>query len=84
MIEAFQYRGNNLEELQDWIDTHAPYLRITGEGGHETGWYVFVGKQGQDSEWGILDGEYLFIDGLGEIGLLTERDFNKRYYRRPL
>ena len=83
MVEAFQYQGN-LEEFQDWIDTHAPDLRITGGGEYETGRYVFVGKEGQDSEWGILDGEYLLIDGLGEIGLLTEREFTKRYYRRPL
>lgn len=32
----------------------------------------------------VRDGDYVIIDGLGEIVVLSEREFTKRYYRRPL
>lgn len=78
-VDAIQWTANNM---------HAVALMVDGNvnlASHASDPDVKAEVKTTRSGWQpVRDGDYVIIDGLGEVVVLSEREFTKRYYRRPL
>ena len=85
-VDAIQWTGENIGEVMRWAEDCYVDLYVKGREIYKDIDYVFFGMRHnpQGAEWALAPGEYIVVDSLAEISLLTERDFTKRYYRRPL
>ena len=80
LVEAVQWSDDNVDEVESLI---GPDRVQTLAFGYATDPDVVAEIRTSREGWkGIHNGDYVYTDGLGEICVLSRRDFIYRYYRR--
>lgn len=100
MIDAIQFLDDNEESLEDVIiwasywwnqGVHIQLQAHTaGKKGPDWHWVTLAGQvEGEETLpeeelTRLNDRDWLIVDEFNKFHILSERDFTKRYYRRPL
>lgn len=82
-VEAIQWLDDNYDQLVDMLIDKYQINELPF--GYATDPEVTAEIRTTRSGWqGVRHGDYIYLNGLGEVCVASERDFTYRYYRRPL